>query len=85
MKKQNDEMPPPPVTVPEPVAFVDESIQAPAPSDGKQTIEHWQTVCGTPDWLWAGMKLGKGWPIGKEVTREEYDAAVKWAANVPCR
>jgi hypothetical protein len=57
----------------------------PASSDEKQTIEHWQIVCNTPQWLWAGMKLGKGWPIGKEVTRAEYNAAVDWAAHVACR
>lgn len=79
--KQTDEAvleipPPPPVP----------QIDAPAPSsDAKQTIEHWQIVAGTPQWLWAGMKLGKGWPIGKEVTRAEYDEAVEWAAHVECR
>jgi hypothetical protein len=51
----------------------------------KHTIEHWQIVCGTPQWLWAGMKLGKSWPIGKEVTRKEYEAAVEWAGGVTCR
>lgn len=59
----------------------------PAPTEAaeKKTIEQWRDELGTPAWLWAGMKLGKTWPIGKEVTRTEYDAALDWAANVPCR
>lgn len=81
-KKLDDAMPdtapeiPPPAPEPEALA---------TSPDAKQTIEHWQIVLGTPQWLWAGMKLGKGWPIGKEVTLDEYKAAVEWAAKVDCR
>ena len=80
--KIDEEIPPPP-----PVPVIDELAPSSPPDakQAKQPIEHWQIVAGTPKWLWAGMKLGKGWPIGKEVTRAEYDEAVNWAANVECR
>lgn len=75
------ETPPQPV---DPLIDVSENIAA-SNDAAKQTIEHWQIVLGTPQWLWAGMKLGRGWPIGKEVTLDEYEAAVHWAASVTCR
>ena len=57
----------------------------PPPPTGIQTAEFWRDLLETPTWLFAGMKAGKGWPIGKELTREDYEAAAEWAANVPCR
>lgn len=58
---------------------------APPPPTGLKTIEQWAEELATPKWLFAGMKLGKGWAIGQEVTREVYEAAVKWAATIDCR
>lgn len=67
----------------------DEGLQpsepTPPESNPVKTIEAWRDELKTAGWLWAGMKAGKNWPIGKEVTRAEYDAALEWAANVECR
>jgi hypothetical protein len=52
---------------------------------GRRPIEHWCEELKTPKWLFAGLKLGKGWAIGQEVTRETYEEAAHWAANVTCR
>lgn len=49
----------------------------------RKPIEFWAEHLGTPKWLFAGTKIGKDWPIGKELTRKDYEDAVQWAANVP--
>ena len=65
--------------------LIDKMSAPAAPADERKTIEYWRDELKTPDWLFAGLKLGKDWPIGKEVTRETYEEAADWAANVPCR
>jgi hypothetical protein len=82
-KKRNDDALPE-ATEQEGPATPRAEMLAPAP-DPIKTIELWRDELATPAWLWAGMKIGKGWPIGKEVTRSEYDEAVEWAATVECR
>jgi hypothetical protein len=56
-----------------------------APVDTRKPIEFWAEELKTPKWLFAGLKLGKDWAIGQEVTRETYEEAADWAANVTCR
>jgi hypothetical protein len=71
--------------------YVEEAVDQVPPSHvddapaAKKTIENWRAELGTPAWLWAGMKIGLGFPIGKELTRAEYEMALEWAANVECR
>lgn len=50
-----------------------------------RTVEEWAKEAGTPDWLFAGAKCGNRWPLGKTMTRAEYDAAIDRAANVTIR
>ncbi len=42
-----------------------------------KTIEEHATDANTPDWLFASTKAFKGWAVGKEVSRADYDAAVE--------
>jgi hypothetical protein len=61
-------------------AFEVESAMA---SPDLKPIEHWRDILGTPDWLFAATKVGKGWAIGQEVTQAVYEKAVRWAAGTP--
>ena len=51
------------------------------PSKAAATIEQHAEDAGTPDWLLASTKAYHRWPVGKELSRVEYDAAVDKAAN----
>lgn len=69
-----------------PMPESDAVVESPAAAaDPRKPIEFWAEVLGTPDWLFAGVKAGKQWPIGQEVTREDYEAAIKWATSFACR
>lgn len=59
-------------------------VELKVPADERKPIEFWAEHLATPKWLFAGLKLGKGWAIGQEVTRKTYEEAAEWAANVDC-
>jgi hypothetical protein len=60
----------------------DTTPEAPkAASKGIAAIEKHAEEAGTPGWLFASTKAYHAWPVGKELTRQEYDAAVDKAAN----
>jgi len=46
-----------------------------------KTVEQWASEKSTPDWLFAAAKVGNRWPIGRELSEAEYDAAIKRAAH----
>lgn len=46
-----------------------------------KTIEQHAVDALTPDWLFASVKAYKGWPVGKEVSRADFDAAVDECAG----
>lgn len=50
-----------------------------------KTVETWADELGTPAWLFAGARIGLGWPIGFELTEKAYREALDVAANVVCR
>jgi len=80
------EVAPPAPDAPAPDADAAGGAPPPPPlTTGLQTIESWRDQIGTPLWLFAGLKLGKGWAIGQEVTRKTYEEAAEWAASVACR
>lgn len=68
------------ITVPD-----DAGTPVPVLAEELKPIEFWAERLGTPKWLFAGTKVGKGWAIGQEVTRAKYEEAVKWAATVESR
>lgn len=51
----------------------------------RKPVESWARELGTEDWLFAAAKMHARWPTGREVTRSEFDAAVKAAGDVTCR
>jgi len=55
---------------------------APAPLKQAATIEDYQAKHNPPLWLHLAAKAGNGWPIGAEVSEEQYLAALKEAGNV---
>lgn len=75
--------------------------EAPAaePVPAKKTAEEWaaekkhtraqnragQKPAVVPDWRFAAAKAHEGWPVGKELTEAEYDAAVARAIGAPLR
>ena len=76
---------------PEPIeeeAPTAEGDKAPAPAGAAaapkkaETVEDHAKAAGTPAWTVAAVKAHEGWPIGKELPREKYDAAVKKVLNV---
>ena len=54
---------------------------APAAPKAGTTAEQHAVDAETPDWLFASTKAYHGWPVGKELSRADYDAAVDKAAN----
>lgn len=58
--------------------FVAEPVAA-APES--KPFEQWATEKKTPAYLVAGTKNAQRWAAGREVTEEQYDAAVDAAAN----
>lgn len=59
--------------------------EAPAPSIEKKTAEQLAKELATPTWLFAAAKALHAWPIGMELTTDEYKAALDAAANVQIR
>lgn len=55
-----------------------------APAELK-TVEAWAAERNTQAWQFAAAKMHAGWPIGREVTAEAFDAAVHDACNVISR
>lgn len=47
--------------------------------DGPKTIEDHAKDAGTPDWLFNSTKAYHGWAQGKEISRADFDSAVKQA------
>lgn len=50
-----------------------------------KTSETWCAEKGTPDWLYAGARVGNRWPVGQEMTEAKYDAAIDAAGKVESR
>jgi hypothetical protein len=62
------------------------AAEAPPPAaDARKPIEFWAEKHKTAASTFAGVKAGKQWPIGQEVTEEVYLAAIEWATSFPCR
>lgn len=59
-------------------------VTLPAPTDRKP-VEAWAAELGTESWLFAATKMRARWPVGRELTRAEYEAEVKAALEVTCR
>jgi hypothetical protein len=54
----------------------------PAAAAPRKTIEALREEKRTPDWLFAAAKALAKWPIGLELTAEEYDRVVQETANL---
>lgn len=48
----------------------------------KKSAELWAKEKNTPNWLFAGTKALHAWPVGKELTAADYDAAISAALDV---
>lgn len=60
--------------------------EVPAPElETIKTVEAWAEELGSPKWKFAGARMLHAWPIGRELTRADYEAALDAAANVVCR
>lgn len=59
--------------------------QRDAPASAKLPLEQWATQHKIADWEVARVKLLQRWPIGREVTEQEFLAAVNAARNVQIR
>lgn len=53
-------------------------VQQPA----HRTFEEWAQAAGTATWLAAATRACKRWPVGKELTQQEFDEAVREAASI---
>lgn len=51
----------------------------------RKPFEAWATELGTEDWLLAAAKMHARWPAGREVTKLEFNAALKGAGDVTSR
>jgi hypothetical protein len=51
----------------------------------KQPIEKWAEQKQLPAWEFAAAKAHESWPLGFEVTEEEFDQAVQAACGVALR
>lgn len=45
-------------------------------TDEKRPVEAWQTAHAVPEWLHKGACVAQRWALGREVTEDEYRAAV---------
>ena len=61
-------------------------------NDGTKTLEEWAAAKGTPDWLAAATRVRgesteggawTSWGLGKRLSEQEFDAAVKAVAELP--
>lgn len=50
--------------------------------DELKPFETWAAEKKTPDWLLAAAAASHQWPIGREMTEAQFDAAVEAAANL---
>lgn len=49
----------------------------------KKTVEQWRDEKLPSVWKHAAAAAHNAWPVGKELTSEEYDAALERAATIP--
>lgn len=49
----------------------------------KKTVEALKLAHETPAWLFASAKMKHNWPVGAELTEDEYVAALTAAAEEP--
>lgn len=56
-----------------------------AMSGERKPYAQWGADKSTPAWLIDAARHGRGWPLGQEVTEDEFNQAVYDAANQPIR
>ena len=61
------------------------SMPVPADISGRKPIESWAVELRIEDWLFAAAKMHARWPTGREVTRAEFEEAIKGVDSVTCR
>ena len=66
----------------DPVAPTDAATNTPVL---RKTIETWQVEKGVAQWLIAFVKILNRWPDGRELTADEFDAAIRSAFDVAFR
>lgn len=49
------------------------------PQPTRHPVEKWRELLGTPSWLFAAAKVMFKWPVGRELTEEEYRQAIRAA------
>jgi hypothetical protein len=50
--------------------------------DDRKPFETWVEAKKPPAWLAAAARAMRGWPIGREVTEQEFDDALEAAGQV---
>jgi hypothetical protein len=48
----------------------------------RKPIEIWAEEKGTPAWLVAAARVHENWPMGRELTEAEFEAALKRVSSV---
>ena len=61
------------------------AMSAPAPAVARKPIEEWQRQKVIVPWLFAFASTQHHWPVGRELTEAEFDAAIKAAFDVAFR
>jgi hypothetical protein len=55
------------------------------PSEGKQpdrqAVEAWASELATPAWAFAAARMKHSWPEGRQLSRADYEKAVKAATS----
>jgi len=57
----------------------------PLPLEARKAVEIWQVELGVHDWLVAFARAQNHWPLGRELTRTEFEAAINAAFEIAFR
>ena len=55
--------------------------KTPEPEEGLGTVEHWAHVEATPEWLFKSAKVKHHWGVAKQLSLQNYRAAIEDTAN----
>lgn len=55
------------------------------PAAAIKTAEEWAEIVKPARWLWPSARFLKGWAIGQEITRAEFEAAIEAVKTVEHR
>ena len=84
MKKDKNEQPETAIKdIQEPVKVAEQTVNKAEKVERILTIRDLANEANTPEEIYEGVKVAKGWKEGKIVSKEEYNAAVKEFSDSP--